>query len=307
VRAIWKGTISFGLVNIPIALGIATQRSDPRFRTLERETGQPIRQVLVSSATDERVERDDTIKGYEVSKDRFLPILDDELESVAVERHRNIEIEGFVDVEEIDPVFYDRSYYVEPQERAEKPYALFLAALRETGKAAVGRIVMSSKEYLTLLRPAGDSLVVELLFYPEDVRSKGEIEERVRDADVKDAELEMAKQLVTSLARPFEPSEFRNQHKQEVLDLIDRKLAGEEVPIVREAPAPAAVPDLMAALKASLAQAQGGAEDEKGDGDGAKKSSSRSSAKDGGTKRGSKPKDSNGSSGGRRKASAKSS
>jgi DNA end-binding protein Ku len=256
MRSIWKGTISFGLVNIPIAVGIATQRTDPKFRTLDRETLQPIKQQLFSPTRGEVVPREETIKGYEVSKDQFLPVTDEELEAVAVERRRTIDLVAFVDVDEVDPVYYDRSYYLEPQEGAQKPYALLVEAMKQTGKAALGKIVMSSREHVVLLRPAGDALVAELLFYPEDVRPKEEIDDRVREVEVTDQELAMATQLVESLARPFEPSEFENEHKRELLALIERKLAGEEIPVPVEAPAAEPVPDLMAALKASIDQAK---------------------------------------------------
>ena len=256
MRSIWKGTISFGLVNIPIAVGIATQRTDPKFRTLDRETLQPIKQQLFSPGRGEAVSREETIKGYEVSKDHYLPMSEEELEAVAVERRRTIDLVAFVDLEEIDPVFYDRTYYLEPGESAQKPYALLVEAMRRTGKAALGKIVMSSREHVVLLRPAGDTLVAELLFYPEDVRSKAEIDERVGEVEVTDQELAMATQLVESLARPFEPKEFENEHKRELLALIERKLSGEELPVAAE-PAPAEpVPDLMAALKASIDQAK---------------------------------------------------
>jgi DNA end-binding protein Ku len=256
MRSIWKGTISFGLVNIPIALGIATQRSDPKFRTLDAEKLQPIRQQLFSPARDEVIDREETVKGYEVARDRFVVITDEELESVAVERRRTIDILAFVDAEEVDPVYYDRTYYLQPQEGADKPYALLVEAMRETGRAALGKLVLSSKEHLVLLRPSGSTLVIELLFYPEDVRSKDEIEERVRDLKVQDAELDIAKQLVDSLTRPFEPGEYENEHKRDLMALIERKVAGEEIEIAPEAPAPKAVPDLMSALKASLEQAK---------------------------------------------------
>ena len=256
MRSIWKGTISFGLVNIPVSVGIATQRSDPKFRTLDRQTLQPIRQQLFSPAREEVVPREETIKGYEVSKDQFLPVSDEELEAVAVERRRTIDLVAFVDLEEVDPVYYDRSYYLEPQEGAHKPYALLVEAMKQTGKAALGKIVMSSREHVVLLRPAGDALVAELLFYPEDVRPKDEIGDRVREVEVTDQELTMATQLVDSLARPFDPDEFENEHKRELLALIERKLAGEEVPVPADAPPAEPVPDLMAALKASIDQAK---------------------------------------------------
>jgi DNA end-binding protein Ku len=278
MRSIWKGTISFGLVNIPISVGIATQRTDPKFRTLDRETLQPIKQQLFSPARGEVVPREETIKGYEVSEDQFLPVSDEELESVAVERRRTIDLVAFVDLGEVDPVFYDRTYYLEPQEGAHKPYALLVEAMKRTGKAALGKIVMSSREHVVLLRPAGDALVAELLFYPEDVRSKAEIDERVSEVEVTDQELTMATQLVESLARPFEPQEFENEHKRELLALIERKLSGEELPVPVEAPPAEPVPDLMAALKASIDQATG-------DGEPAK--SGAASRSKGGSKKGS--------------------
>ncbi len=264
MRSIWKGTISFGLVNIPIALGLATGRSDPSFRTLDAENLQPIKQQLFSPVRGEVVTREDTVKGYEVSKGTYLPVTDEELEAISVERRRTIDIIAFVDVAEIDPVYYDRTYYLDPQEHAAKPYSLLLHAMRESGKAALGKIVLSSKEHLVLMRPSGDALVVELLFYPEDVRSKAEIEERIREVDIKDEELAMANQLIESLAKPFEPDAFENEHKRLVLELVERKMAGEELPVAAEAPEPAPVPDLMAALQASIQQAKSSASEENG-------------------------------------------
>ena len=221
---------------------------------------------MFSPARGEVITREDTVKGYEFSKDRFVVISDEELESVAVERRRTIDILAFVEAEDVDPVYYDRTYYLEPQENADKPYALLLEALTETGKAAIGKLVLSSKEHLVLLRPAGRTLAIELLFYPEDVRSKAEIEERMEGVKTTKAELEMAKQLVDSLTEPFDAKAYENEHKRELMALIERKQAGEVIEIAPEAPAQAEpVPDLMSALKASLEQAQ------KGDGKPAKK------------------------------------
>jgi DNA end-binding protein Ku len=259
MRSVWNGTISFGLVNIPISLGVATQRSDPKFRTLDAESGQPIRQQMVSSARDDAVvERTETVKGYEVGKGQFVVVTDEELESVAVERRRTIDIISFIDIDEVDPVYYDRTYYVAPQETATKPYTLLLEALKETGKAAVGKLVLSSKEHLALLRPSGDAMAVELLFYPEDVRisTRDEIEEIVHDTKVAKPELDMAKQLVESLSRPFDPNDFENEHKRDLMALIEKKLAGEEIQVAPEPEQREPVPDLMAALQASLDQAK---------------------------------------------------
>jgi DNA end-binding protein Ku len=299
MRSIWKGTISFGLVNIPVSVGIATQRSDPSFRTLDRETLQPIKQQLYSPGRGEVVPREETIKGYEVSKDQFLPVTDEELETVAVERRRTIDLLAFVDMEEVDPVYYDRTYYLEPQEGAQKPYALLVEAMKRTGKAAIGKIVISSREHVALLRPVGETLVTELLFYPEDVRPKEEIDERVREVKVTDAELQMATQLVESLARPFDPEELENEHKREVLALIERKLSGEEVPVAVEAPPAEPVPDLMAALKASIDQAQEPAP-AKASGDGGGGKGRKKAAASTGNGSGSKARGGGGSKGGSR-------
>jgi DNA end-binding protein Ku len=214
---------------------------------------------MVSSARDDAVvERTETVKGYEVGKGQFVVITDEELESVAVERRRTIDIISFIDIEEVDPVYYDRTYYVAPQEASNKPYTLLLEALKQTGKAAVGKIVLSSKEHLVLLRPSGDALAIELLFYPEDVRisPREEIEDVVHDTKVAKAELDMAKQLVESLSRPFEPGEFENEHKRDLMALIEKKLAGEEIEVAPEPEERQPVPDLMAALQASLDQAK---------------------------------------------------
>ena len=214
---------------------------------------------MVSSARDDAVvERTETVKGYEVGKGQFVVITDEELESVAVERRRTIDIISFIDIEEVDPVYYDRTYYVAPQEASNKPYTLLLEALKQTGKAAVGKIVLSSKEHLVLLRPSGDALAIELLFYPEDVRvsSREEIEDVVHDTKVAKAELDMAKQLVDSLSRPFDPNDFENEHKRDLMALIEKKLAGEEISVAPEPEERQPVPDLMAALQASLDQAK---------------------------------------------------
>jgi DNA end-binding protein Ku len=303
MRAIWKGTISFGLVNIPIAIGIAAQRSDPSFRTLDAETLQPIRQQLFSPSRGEGGEtigREETVKGYEISKDHYVVVTSEELESVAVERRRTIDILAFIDAVEVDPVYYDRSYYLQPQDNAEKPYALLLEAMRETGKVAVGKIVLSSKEHLTLLRPSGDSIVIELLFYPEDVRPKDEIEGAVEGVTVSDAERDMAMQLIDSLTREFDPDEFENEHKREVMDLIQAKLAGEEISVAPEAPEPQPVPDLMTALKASLDEATTGEKAVAGNGGAKKEPAPKKPAAKKGAKSGAKGS----SGGGRKKATA---
>jgi DNA end-binding protein Ku len=260
MRAIWNGFVSFGLVTIPVSVGLAQQRSDVSFRTLARETGQPVKQKRWDPVNDREVTSDETVKGWEVSKGRYLPVEDAELEQFAARQEKTIRILQFVDAAEVDPVFFERAYWLEPQERAERPYKLLMAAMEQKGRAAIGRFVLSTKEHLVLLRASEGMLTLETLYYPEDIRLKdrGEISERLADVDVSDAELQMAEQLVEGLARPFEPEAYPNETRKALLDFLHAKAEGTEIAEPEEVPEPAPVIDLMAALKASLAAAGGG-------------------------------------------------
>jgi DNA end-binding protein Ku len=267
VRAIWNGFISFGLVTIPVSVGLAQQRSDVSFRTLSRATGQPVKQKRWDPDRDVEVSPDDTVKGWEVSKGRYLPVEDSELERFAARQEKTVQILQFVELPEVDPVFFERAYWLEPQERAERPYALLTRAMERTGRAAMGRFVLSTKEHLVLLRPTDGMLALQTLYYPEDVRlrDKKEIVERLKGVDVSDDELAMAEQLVEGLAKPFDPKAYPNQTRAALLEFLQAKADGQEVAEPEEEAAPAPVIDLMAALQASLAASGGGG----GDADGA--------------------------------------
>ena len=260
MRAIWNGFVSFGLVTIPVSVGLAQQRSDVSFRTLSRETGQPVKQKRWDPVNDREVTSDETVKGWEVSKGRYLPVEEGELEQFAARQEKTIRILQFVDASEVDPVFFERAYWLEPQERAERPYKLLMQAMEGKGRAAIGRFVLSTKEHLVLLRASEGMLTLETLYYPEDIRLKdqNEIRDRLADVDVADAELQMAEQLVEGLARPFEPEAYPNETRKALLDFLHAKAEGTEIAEPEEAPEPAPVIDLMAALKASLAAAGGG-------------------------------------------------
>ena len=260
MRAIWNGFVSFGLVTIPVSVGLAQQRSDVSFRTLSRETLQPVKQKRWDPARDVEVTSEETVKGWEISKGRYLPVEDAELEQFAARQEKTIRILQFVDAAEVDPVFFERAYWLEPQERAERPYKLLMTAMEEKGRAAIGRFVLSTREHLVLLRASDGMLTLETLYYPEDIRlkDKQEIEERLADVDVAEQELQMAEQLVEGLARPFEPEAYPNETRKALLDFLQAKAEGTEIAEPEEAPEPAPVIDLMAALKASLAAAGGG-------------------------------------------------
>ncbi len=259
MRAIWNGFISFGLVTIPVSVGLAQQRSDVSFRTLSRETGQPVKQKRWDPQRDVEVTSDETVKGWEVSKGRYLPVEDSELERFAARQEKTIQILQFVELPEVDPVYFERAYWLDPQERAERPYKLLTRAMEESGRAAIGRFVLSTKEHLVLLRAIDGMLTLETLYYPEDIRmrDKEEIVGKLEDVDVSDQELAMAQQLVEGLAKPFAPEEYPNQTRAALLEFLEAKAAGTEITEPEEAESPAPVIDLMAALKASLAAAGG--------------------------------------------------
>ncbi|MDX6554522.1 MAG: end-binding protein Ku [Miltoncostaeaceae bacterium] len=268
MRAIWNGFISFGLVTIPVAVGIAQQRSDVSFRTLSRATMRPVKQKRWDPENDVEVGPDDTVRGWEVSKGTYLPVEDGELERFTAQQEKTIQILQFVDLAEVDPVYFERAYWLEPKERAERPYALLAAAMRESNRAALGRFVLSTKEHLVLLREVDGILALQTLYYPEDVRirERAEITDRLRDVPVNEEELKMAGQLVDGLAKPFDPAAYPNETRRSLLEFLEAKAAGQELAPPAEAAEPAPVVDLMAALKASLAAA-GGGEAAAGDGE----------------------------------------
>lgn len=259
MRTIWNGSINFGLVNIPIGLAVAQQRQDTSFRTLHRECGTPIRQKRWCPVHERDVEAEELVKGWEFAKGQFVVVEDADLEAVAVQRSQSIDILRFVPVEEVDPIYFDRTYYLSPASAVaqRRPYVLLLRAMQQAKVGAVGKFVLWSKENLCLIRPLGDSLALETLYFAEDVRSREEIDEAVAETETGKAELTMAMQLVKSLVGEFDPAAYENEHRRDLRTMLDAKLAGEE--IKRPEPIPSApVVDLMEALRQSVAQAGGG-------------------------------------------------
>jgi DNA end-binding protein Ku len=264
MRTTWNGSVSFGLVNIPVGLAPATKaaarQSDVSFRLLHRECGSPIRQKRWCPVHERDVESDELVKGWEVSKGQFVTVEDADLEAIEQrDTSRSIDISSFVRLEEVDPVYFDRTYFLVPAgaEAQRRPYVLLLEAMKEAEVAALGRFVLAGKEKLCLIRPKGDALALETLFVHEDVKDQAEIDEAVASAEVRAPELDLAKQIIASLAGEFDPASLTSEYRESLRELLEAKLAGHEIETPAET-APTPVVDLMEALRASVA-ASGGA------------------------------------------------
>jgi DNA end-binding protein Ku len=253
-RAIWSGSISFGLVNVPVKLFTAVQPKDVRFNQLEAGTNARIKQKRVSAQTGEEVSFDNIVKGYEIAPDRYVVITPEELEALDPKATHSIDIEDFVDLDQIDPIFFERPYYLVPESGGTKAYALLRDAMRDSGKVGIARLVLRTKQYLAAIRPLGDALVLETLLYGDEVVDQDALELPAEgEVEVSDRELKIARQLIESLTDDFDPDKYRDEYRERVLELIERKAEGQEV-VLQEAAAEetAEVVDLMAALEASL-------------------------------------------------------
>ena len=253
--AIWTGSISFGLVQVPVRLVGATKSKDVSFNQLEEGTGARIRYKKVSEASGEEVPQERIKRGYEISKGRYVMIEPDELEVLRPKATHTIDIEEFVDLDEIDPLYFEQPYYLVPDKRGIKPYRLLVEAMKDLNKVAIGRIIVRSKERLVAIRTVDDMLCIETMRYADEVLARDDL---VPDEDVEltDRERTMARQLVESLAsEEFLPEKYHDEYREQVLDLIERKAAGEEIVAEPVVEAPAKVLDLVAALEASLANA----------------------------------------------------
>ena len=284
-RSIWTGAISFGLVTVPVKLYSAVSRKSVRFHQLNGPTGVRIQQKRVDPTTGDEVAYEDIVKGFEIGPDRYVIIEPGELEALDPKKTKTIEIEDFVDLTDIDPILYDHPYYLAPGAGGAKPYRLLLDAMRESGKVAIAKVVIRQKENLVAIRPMeGDVLGMATMIFADEVVDPDRIDEldSAREVEVNDRELSIAMQLVVALSGEFEPDKYHDTYREEVLALIERKAAGEEIavqPQREEEEEP--VPDLMAALKASLdavRERDGGDADGDGDADGGKTKPKRKAA-----------------------------
>jgi len=253
-RAIWRGAISFGMVSIPVKLYTATESKDVAFRQLVQEDMKPLKQLRWSPTLDREVQYEELVKGYEYAKDQYVIVDDEDFEKLPVPSKHTITITAFVKADEIDPVYYEKAYQLDPDEAGVRPFALLMRAMKAKGLVAIGKLALRQKEHLVVLREVDDRIMLETLFYPDEVRPFEGI--NVSDVAVSEQELTMAGALVDMLHQPFDPSQYQDDYREALMNMISTKLEGGEV-VVDEEQAPAAqTVDLMAALRASIEATQ---------------------------------------------------
>jgi len=252
-RAMWKGAISFGLVTIPVSVYPATEEKTLRFNQLHDEDGGRIRMKRTCSVDGEEVGYEHIVKGYEYEKDRYVILTDEDFDAVPVESSRAIDIQQFVELDEIDPMYYKKSYFLVPEETGARAYALLREALNRAGKVGIAKVSFRDKEHLAALRFRDDAFVLETMYWPDELREAdfGGVDV---NANVRDNELEMARTLIDNLTADWDPTQFKDEYREALLRIVEAKINGEEIEVVEAEPA-AKVVDLMEALKASVAAA----------------------------------------------------
>jgi DNA end-binding protein Ku len=316
-RAIWSGSISFGLLNVPVRLYSAVSKQTVRFRELREGDGSRVKHKRVAESDGKEVPYEKIVKGYEYAPDQYVVLSRDELSELDPKRTRAIEIQDFVDLDDIDPIYFEQPYYLGPDKGAERAYALLVQAMKDARKVAVARFVLRNKEHLAAIRPMDDVLTLTTMRFHDEVSTPddldGEVFEDAKPKKPEKRELDMAKQLIESLTSDFDPDKYRDEYREELLDLLERKAEGKEVVSApTEEPKPTKAPDLMAALEESLAAVRGeeaesnGSSDGKSDGKAKSKSGSRSksSSKSGSKSKSSSRSKSSSSSNGRKSSSS---
>jgi DNA end-binding protein Ku len=284
-RAIWSGSISFGLLNVPVKLYSAVSKQTVRFRELREGDGSRVKHKRVAESDGKEVPYEKIVKGYEYAPDQYVVLTKDELSDLEPQRSRAIEIQDFVDLDDIDPIYFEQPYYLGPDKGAARAYALLVQAMKESRKVAIARFVLRNKEHLAAIRPMDDVLTLTTMRFYDEVTSPedldGEVFEEEKPKKPEQRELQMAKQLIDSLTSDFKPKSYRDEYREELLDLLERKAAGKEVVSApTEELKPTKAPDLMAALEESLAAVKG--EEAAGNGEAktkAKKAKPKSRAK----------------------------
>jgi DNA end-binding protein Ku len=247
-RAIWSGVISFGLVSVPVRMYTATESKELKFHFLDRRDMAPIGYDKVNKETGESVDPDDIVRGFEVDKGRFVELTDEDIDRLDIELTHAIDICDFVSIDEIDPIYFRKAYYLLPQDGAEKPYRLLVKALEETGRSAIAKVVIRNKQHLAAIRPVEGTLVLETMYYADEVRQP----EQAPRPQVRAPEVEMAKTLIENLAATWDPGKYRDRYRSQLLDLLKKKAKGQKLPEPSTEEGGEVV-DLMEALRQSVA------------------------------------------------------
>jgi DNA end-binding protein Ku len=248
-RSIWSGTISFGLVSVPVRMFTATESKELKFHFLTKGDLQPVGYDKVRKDTGEHVDPDEIVRGFEIEKGRYVELTEEDYDRLDIELTHSIDICDFVDIDEIDPIYFRKAYYLLPQEGAEKPYRLLLRALEETGKVAIAKVVIRKKQHLACLRPWQGVILLETMYFADEVRQPESLDGKT---SLRPAEVDMAKSLVENLSDKFEPNKYDDTYRKELLDLLKEKAETGEISAPREEEEEAEVVDLMAALRESV-------------------------------------------------------
>lgn len=255
MHTVWKGAISFGLVHIPVKMFSATEDKDISMRYLHKECGTPLVYVRKCPHCDTEVEWDDVMKGYEYEKGKFVVFEKEELEAVGGDTNKEIRILDFVDLSDIDPIYFQKTYYLSPAETGAGAYSLLMEAMRQSGKIGIAKVAIRTKSSLAAIRIIDRCIAMETIFYPDEIRPVQQVPNLPENPQVNEKELDMAKMLIDHLTSPFQPEKYTDDYRQDLLELINKKIAGEEIKVVPQKQ-PANVVDLMAALQASLEAVQ---------------------------------------------------
>lgn len=255
MHTIWKGAISFGLVNIPVKMFAATEDRDIKFKYLHKKCRTPVKYEKICPYCNEEISPDDIVRGFEYEAGRYVVLEEEDFEAVKPQKARTIEILDFVSLSEIDPIYFEKSYYISPQETGGKAYSLLKQAMKDTGKIAVAKMTIREKQSLAALRVVGDVLVIETIFYPDEVRDTEQIPGIPKEMKIDERELNMAVQLIENLTSKFSPEKYKDEYREALLELIRKKAEGEEIVSAPEAPQRNVI-DLMQALQASLQQTE---------------------------------------------------
>ncbi|KGX88319.1 non-homologous end joining protein Ku [Pontibacillus marinus] len=258
MHTMWKGTISFGLVNIPVKLHSATENKDIKLRQLHKECKTPIKYERTCPNCDEEVKSEEIVKAYEYAENKFVVLDEEDLENLKKEQEdKAVEIVDFVKLEEIDPIYFEKSYFISPNEGGSKAYSLLRKALKDTGKIGIAKIIIRSKEQLAIVRIYENTLIMETIHYPDEVRDYQEVPNVPEEEDLGKKELDTAKNLIEQLTTEFEPENYKDEYRTALMELIEAKKNDEEVTTAKPQPTPDNVTDLMEALEKSLEKTKG--------------------------------------------------